>query len=1130
MTNRTLLLPALIIILSLFAFKHWKQVAKPRILVFSKTAAYRHESISAGKAALIKLGRENGFIVDTTENENYFQEDSLKRYSAVVFLNTTGNILNSPQQISFERFIQAGGGYVGIHAAADTEYDWAWYGKLAGGYFQSHPKIQDASMDVRNRNHPSTKHLSEKWLKKDEWYNYKELNPEINVLINLDEKSYEGGTNGDSHPIAWFHEFDGGRAFYTGMGHTNESYTDVTYLKHLLGGINYAIGNNIKLNYAKAKTPGAPEENRFVRTVLTTGTLFEPTEMTILPNLDILLVQRRGEIMLYKESTKAINQVGFLNAYFQTSVAGANAEEGVLGIAADPDFKNNNYVYIFYSPKDTSVNRLSRFKFVNDKLDTSSEKVVLQFYSQREICCHTGGSIAFGPDGLLYLSSGDNSTPFDVPKQQFVNKGYGPMDNRPGLEQYDAGRSSGNTNDLRGKIMRIRVKPDGTYEIPAGNLFPPNTPNTKPEIYVMGNRNPYRISVDSKTGFLYWGEVGPDANADNPDRGPRGYDEVNQARNAGFFGWPYFVGNNYPYRAYDYKTGTSGAAFDPKNPINNSPNNTGLKNLPPVQPAFIWYPYANSKEFPQVGTGGRTAMAGPVYHSELYPKETRYPDHYNNKLFIYEWIRNWIKVVSMKPNGDYDNMEAFMPATSFAAPVDMELGPDGRIYVLEYGKGWFSRNPDAAISRIDFMAGNRPPKIHELIINSTSGILPFKMQAKVKAEDYDKDELSYIWDLGNGVKKTTKIPSIEYVYMKAGEYPVSVQVTDKQMASSNSSSVEVVAGNASPKVSIQIQGNRSFYFPGKAVDYQVLVTDQGATVNKSTIFVSSNYTKGTDFAGASLGHQEVTAAQTGQALMLKSDCRSCHQTNAKSIGPAFSQISAKYQKDASALSYLSAKIIKGGAGVWGEVAMPAHSTLSENDANKIAQWVLSLENKSVNKPSLPLQGKINPSTGINSESNTVFSLYAAYTDQGAAGLKPLSSTSAVYLRSNIFNAREITERNGISLKDSTTTGFLVYPQSKGWVRLNQIDLSGIQSLDLSYLAKDKSSNYKLELREGSEKGPVLAAGNVNLKPGQGTASLPLKLTNERKLRTVFLLISSDPKNVNPSPLLSTLTFVPVKTQ
>lgn len=1115
-----------LLILALFAFTKWEQTVKPRVLVFSKTTAYRHGSIAAGKSAIIKLGKENGFLVDTTENENYFSDDSLKNYSAVIFLSTTGNVLNSPQQISFERFIQAGGGYIGIHAAADTEYDWEWYGKLAGGYFKSHPKIQDATLLVNDRTHLSTEHFQEKWTHKDEWYNYKNLNPDVNVLISLDEKSYSGGENGDYHPIAWYHDFDGGRAFYTGMGHTDESYSNPDFLKHLLGGIKYAIGNHVSLNYAKAKTPQVPEENRLVKTVLTTGTLFEPTEMAILPNLDILLVQRRGEIMLYKEKSKTISQVGFLNAYYKTASKGANAEDGVLGIAADPGFKENNYVYIFYSPIDTSVNRLSRFKFVNDKLDNSSEKIILEFYSQREICCHTGGSVAFGPDGLLYVSAGDNATPFDVPNQVFVNKGYGPMDNRPGLEQYDARRSSGNTNDLRGKIMRIKVNEDGSYSIPEGNLFPQNTPGTRPEIYVMGNRNPYRISIDKKTGFLYWGEVGPDANADSPDRGPRGYDEVNQARKAGFFGWPFFVGNNYPYRAYDYTNGTSGDAFDPAKPYNNSPNNTGLEYLPPVSPAFIWYPYAASKEFPQLGTGGRNAMAGPVYHTDLYPKETRYPDYYNNKLFIYDWIRGWIKAVTMKPNGDYDNMEAFMPMTSFSSPIDMELGPDGRIYILEYGKGWFSKNPDAAISRIDFVSGNRPPQIKKLTVNKSSGVLPLKIEAKVEAIDPDRDKMNYVWELGEGIKKSTTLPNVEHTFTKAGQYAISVVAIDKNFASTNSNPLTIFAGNAQPKVNIELNGNKKFYFPGKAIEYHVNVVDEGSTVNKANIYVANNYTKGTDLAGASMGHEVFTESQAGQALMLKSDCQSCHQVSNKSIGPSYKDVSSKYQKDPNAINYLATKIIKGGSGTWGEVAMPAHSAMSEDDAKKIAQWVLSLEDKAVNKATLPTQGSIIPN--LEADNNT-FSIYASYTDQGQAGLKPLTGTATVYLRSNVIYAREITERTRIGLKDSTNTAFLIYPQNNGWFKLNDLDLSGIRQLEIATVSKGGGGSYTMEIRANSETGVLIGKNSFTDGeiPGQHNKTIiRLDLPADKRINSLFVFIASNPENLKPRPLLKSLTFIP----
>lgn len=678
-----------------------KRPGKPRVLVFSKTAGFHHNSINQGNAAIQKLGLENNFDVDTTSNADRFVEDSLKNYSAVIFLNTSGDVLNNYQEADFERYIQAGGGYVGIHSAADSEVDWGWYNRLVGGYFGSEPVLKKATLSISDKSHPATKGMDDTWEITDEWYTFKKLYEPVKVLMTVD-KSVFNSPEVEKTPVAWYHDYDGGRSFYTSLGHEEGIYSDPKFLKHLLGGIEYAIGKNYVSDYKKATTKQVPAADQFKKVTMVEGEFFEPTEMAILPNLDILVAQRRGELLLFNKATNSVSQVGLLDVYHKTEVPNVNAEEGFMGLTIDPDFEKNNYIYAFYSPKDTSVNRLSRFVFKDNKLDMASEKVVLQFYSQRDICCHTGGSLAFGKDRTLFLSTGDNSTPFDEPNQKYVSNGFSPRDSREGHEQYDVQRSSGNTNDLRGKILRITVKEDGTYDIPAGNLFAKGEPNTKPEIYVMGNRNPYRISIDKKNGFLYWGEVGPDASNDSTGRGPRGYDEVNQARKAGFFGWPYFVGNNYAYNAYNYETGESGAAYDPKKPINDSRNNTGKKELPEAMPAFIWYPYGESVDFPQVGSGGRNAMAGPIYYTDLFPKETRYPDYYDGKLIVYDWIRGWIKAVTMLPNGDFDKMEPFMAGTKFNSPIDMEVGPDGKIYVLEYGSGWFSKNPDAAISRIDY--------------------------------------------------------------------------------------------------------------------------------------------------------------------------------------------------------------------------------------------------------------------------------------------------------------------------------------------------------------------------------------------------------------------------------------------
>ena len=348
----------LILVISLFScrpdIRHGSGV-----LVFSKTAGYRHKSIKTGVEAIRLLGQKHRFMVDHTENADDFTAKILENYRAVIFLNTTGDILNNAQQEQFERYIQAGGGWVGIHSAADTEYKWPWYGKMVGAYFNGHPKIQEAELIVADKNHPATTGLPDSWRRRDEWYNYKNLSPDVKVLLKIDESTYEGGTNGRHHPMAWYHTYDGGRVFYTGSGHTKETYQEELFLQHLLAGIKWVM-NGDNLDYSKAK----PEENRFVITVLEQE-FDEPMELDIFNEGRIIFVERRGAIKIHDPKEQTTNTITTIQVHHQN-------EDGLLGVAIDPDFDENNWVYLFYSPiGSVPKQHISRFILRDGRLDLS---------------------------------------------------------------------------------------------------------------------------------------------------------------------------------------------------------------------------------------------------------------------------------------------------------------------------------------------------------------------------------------------------------------------------------------------------------------------------------------------------------------------------------------------------------------------------------------------------------------------------------------------------------------------------------------------------------------------------------------------------------------------------------------
>ncbi len=748
------------------------------VLVFTKTAGFRHGSIAAGINAVENLAEEHGFSTLAAEDARIFNDRDLAPFEAVIFLNTTGNVLNTAQEAAFQRYIRAGGGFVGIHAAADTEHDWAWYGDLVGARFASHPAVQTGTVVVADRFHASTEGLPERWEVTDEWYNFN-LNPrgQVHVLATLDERTYTGGQMGFDHPVAWAQEFDGGRSWYTGRGHTSGSFREPLFQEHLLGGIQYAAG------FAPADV-GATLDRNYEKVELETR-VSNPMQLDVAPDGTVYFIERGGTMKAHLPEESRTVRVGAL-------AVTTEHEDGLLGIALDPNFAENAWVYLFYSPSGpVAEQRVSRFTIVDNRLDMGSEETLLRIPVQRSNCCHSAGALGFGPDGDLYISTGDNTNPF-------ASSGYAPIDERPGRSDFDAQKSSSNTDDLRGKILRIHPEANGAYSIPEGNLFPADGSQGRPEIFVMGNRNPFRFSVDSETGWLYWGDVGPDAGSNSDARGPRGHDEINQAREAGNYGWPYFVANNLPYRDYDFARQLSGITFDPLAPVNRSLNNTGAELLPPAQPAWIWYPGGRGTDFPELGTGGRTAMAGPVHHFDPATSETRgLPEYFDDTLFIYEWSRGWIQEVKIDSEGNVLKINPFLPSFDFRRPIDMKISPDGAMYLLEWGSNFGGGNADAKLVRIDYTNPLPLPSTH-VMVDQQSGEVPLEVGFSGEMSRAAVDgPLEFAWDFeSDGVVDATG-PEVSFTYARPGTFTATLTVTDAAGGTS-SDTVDIVVTGTPP--------------------------------------------------------------------------------------------------------------------------------------------------------------------------------------------------------------------------------------------------------------------------------------------------------------------------------------------
>jgi len=1036
-----------------------------KILIFSKTMGYHHGSIEAGKAALTQLAIEQGVAVDTTTDASWFNEAQLAQYSAVVFLSTTGDVLNAYQQADFERYIQSGGGFVGIHAAADTEYQWPWYNQLVGAYFKSHPHQQKAKLSILDNSHPSTQSLPAEWEHFDEWYNYRDIAEGINVLINLEESSYEGGENGDNHPIAWYRDYDGGRMFYTGLGHTDEAFEDSNFLGHVWGGISYAMGDNTR-DLSKATSERVPEENRFVRDVLAFN-LNEPMELDFLPPNNILFVERGGDLKVYDLLQKELLEGGHLNVKYI-------AEDGLLGLAVDPNYIENNWIYLFYSAQvEGKLQRLSRFEFKDNQLDIASETIMMEFPSTHD-CCHSGGSLEFDAQGNLYLSTGDNTNPFE-------SDGYSPSDERAGRSTWDAQKSSANTNDLRGKILRIKPEADGSYSIPAGNLFEDDDPKTRPEIYAMGLRNPFRISIDQENGNLYWGDVGPDAGEDNETRGPKGHDEINQAKKPGNWGWPYTRGNNKPYWDYDFAKKTPLRPFDPNNLINDSRNNTGLQQLPPAQKSFIWYGYDASEEFPWLGAGGRTAMAGPVFRKAANAGADGFPDYFNGKLLIYEWMRDWMFLITMDENDDFVQAEPFLPSQEFHNPMDMIYGPDGSLYVLEYGESWNTRNIDAQLNRISFIAGNRSP-IATISADKTVGAAPLTTNfSGAESLDLDGDDLTYSWSIDKSDQSSTAIdPS--FTFDKAGTFEITLEVKDSKGLSARASQ-KVVIGNDPPVISIDFSSDNTYYNTKGALGYTIAVNDTedgtlaSGGIDPAAVEVTLDFIPNValwERDEQEQGHQ-IEIITDGKKYMDNSDCMACHAIDRKINGPSYSDIANKY--NTNHLEYLKGKIKNGGAGVWGETPMAAHPQLADNELEEIVKYILSLKQE---KDLLPVKGSLNFDQHKADQMSGVYVLNVRYSDKGNGDAASLNSQVQERIASSMIPAKSASESHEENTVWQALGADVVGNIKDGhYLVFDNVDFDKLESVTFRGMYND-GYDYQgsIELRRESKTGELLGTGSI----------------------------------------------------
>lgn len=781
-------------------------------------------------------------------------------------------------------------------------------------------------------------------------------------------------------------------------------------------------------------------------------------ELEVAEDGRIFFIELNGEFRVFLPET----QETVLIHKFDVARRG---EVGLIGLALDPKFSKNGWVYLQYSPVGLTSQRTSRFTLEGNELVKGSEKKLLEFQELYGTGSHHAGSLEFGPEGYLYISTGDDTSPGGD------SKGYAPIDDRPEKHPLSAEKSSSNPYSYNGKILRIRPTDNGSYEIPKGNLFPQDGSEGLPEVYVMGCRNPWRISINQKTGTLYFGDVGPDAFLEG-DRGPAGHDEINQAKKAGNFGWPYFVGNNFAYPIRDFNTSELSPPNDPLAPVNRSRYVEGNVSLPEARPAFIWYRSRGTPEFHELGTGGRTACAGPVFHyDENLDSKTQLHAHLDNSLFVYEWTRNWIFTAKLDEKENLVKLERFMPNRKFIRPIDLTFGPDGALYLIEYGTTW-GKNDDAQIVRIDYLRGNRAPEI-KLSADQTAGKAPLVINLSTRGT-YDPDagdQLSYEWRKlpGDGsILSKEKSPTLTFADF--GNHQVVLTVRD-QKGSYSEASLSISVGNSPPKVAFKHPRDGDFFEFDQPLVWEIEVSDQEDSEidEKSVSLVQQIRTQNGGLMPTTLRGE----LAPGLSVMKKSDCFNCHSVHQKLVGPTFTEIAMRYDGVKKARNEAAQRILHGSTGVWGQIPMMPHPQHNLIEAKQMVDWIFSL---STNDQSTQTgtAGSIRPGKPDKYSKNAGYNLFleASYLDRGVLPVAPLRGTQMIRLRSKTVHGSSADDQKGVKLS------------KLGVSQIGHGDFICFKNIDLDEVKKvtakvaSGGSGGEIHLRLGSAHGEIIGKAIV----------------------------------------------------